>query len=429
MSDATSVTPGSPAGLPTDDDRLSDARLILDRCDTLARHSSNAYFLERIYLSREHRAVNDIAAEWMREAGMRVWRDAAGNQCGRIEGREPGLPALLLASHLDTVPNAGRYDGMLGVLAAIAVVRRLRDSGRVKSLPFALEVAAFGDEEGTRFGATLLGSRALAGGWDDAWFELRDERDISMREAFERFGLDPARVGQAARAPESLVGYLELHIEQGPRLQDADRALGVVTSIAAARRYRITFTGESRHAATPFERRHDALSGASEAILAIERISRARQAPATVGRIDAHPGAVNVIPGRAEFSLDLRAESEQARESAWDEIAVALGEIAHRRGLGFAHETTHQAPEVTCSDRLKSAIRSGIATTGDREPLELLSIAGHDAMAVAAICEVGMIFVRCLDGISHDPAESVTEADVALAIDAFAAAVEAVAST
>jgi allantoate deiminase len=396
---------------------LTEAQLIMQRCDELATHSSRTDGIERVYLSFEHARVNALAAKWMSEAGMTTWQDAAGNQCGRLEGREPGLPALVLASHLDTVPLAGRYDGILGVLSAIAVVARLKSA----ELPFAVEVVAFGDEEGTRFGTTLLGSRAFAGSWNRDWEELTDEHGITLGQAAEDFGLDD--ISLAARDPESLIGYLELHIEQGPRLEDADRALGVVTSIAAARRLSITLTGEARHCATPWDLRHDALLGASEAILAIERIAKAEGSPATVGHISVLPDAVNVIPGVAEFSLDLRDETSTGRDATWEVISTELHRIAESRGLGLDVQQTHVAPEVICAPELRDVIRSGIRATGDAEPLELFSIAGHDAMAVAAITDVAMMFLRCKGGISHHSDESVLVEDVALGVDAFHAAV------
>jgi allantoate deiminase len=400
-------------------EQLATARLILERCDELATHSSRESGIERVYLSAEHRAVNDLAAEWMREAGLAPWHDAAGNLCGRLEGSSPGLPALLLGSHLDTVPGAGRYDGILGVLAAIAVAARVPAG----ELPFALEVVAFGDEEGTRFGATLLGSRALAGTWRPEWAGLVDKDGITLGDAATAFGLDPERIGDAARDPSSLVGYLEAHIEQGPLLEDAGRALGVVTSIAAARRVLITLTGEARHCATPWNLRHDALLGASEAILAIERIAREHGSPATVGHISVRPDAVNVIPGTAEFSLDLRDETVDGRDATWLAIRSEIERLAAERGLGVTVVETHSAPAVRCSPGLRAVIRAGIVSTGDTDPLELHSIAGHDAMAIAAVTEVGMLFVRCRGGISHHADESVLLEDVALAVDALHAAV------
>lgn len=395
------------------------AARVLARADELARHSSMPDGIERVYLSAEHARVNAIAASWMREAGLHSWQDPAGNQCGRRTVDPEGGPALLLGSHLDTVPGAGRYDGILGVLVAIEVAERLQQV----DLPFALELVAFADEEGTRFGTTLLGSRALAGSWRSEWNELRDSDGTTLREAALAFGLDPERIPDAARDRAQLVGYLEAHIEQGPRLEDADRALGVVTAIAAAERRLIRYRGEARHCATPWELRRDALQGAAEAILAIEAIARREGSPATVGRVRVEPDAVNVIPGLAEFSLDLRDETAAGRDASWGLIREELERIAAARDLELEIESIHRAPEVVCAPALGSAVAAGIATTGDREPMELVSIAGHDAMAVAELTEVGMLFVRCAGGISHHRDESVRADDVALAIDALHGAV------
>jgi len=398
------------------------AALLLDRCDELATLSSHPDHLERVHLSPQHRAANDLVAGWMREAGLSTWQDAAGNQCGRLEGREPGLPALLLGSHIDTVPDAGRYDGMLGVLLAIAVVGRIRDSHT--DLPFALEVVAFSDEEGTRFGAALTGSRALAGTWHDDWWNLEDADGITLFEAFQDFGLDPARLPSAFRRPESLVGYLEAHIEQGPILDDADRRLAVVTSIAGARRFALTMTGKAGHAGgTPFDRRRDALVGASELVVAIERISKERDVIGTVGRLQAFPGGVNVIPGLVEFSLDLRAEFDDDRDESIRLITEAAHEIAERRGLVYHAAEIYRADAVRCDLGLREAFAVGIRSTGDAAPLAFWSRAGHDGMAVVAVTPVAMLFLRCRGGVSHHPDESVKKADVAAALDAYEAAV------
>jgi allantoate deiminase len=401
---------------------MTSAERVLTRADELATHSSRPDGIERVYLSLEHRATNDLAAGWMRDAGLVPWEDAAGNQCGRRAGASDELPVVLLGSHLDTVPGAGRYDGILGVLVAIEVADRLRGV----ELPFALEVVAFGDEEGTRFGATLLGSRAVAGTWRPEWADLVDRDGIRLADAAAAFGLDPERFGDAARTPDEVLAYLEVHIEQGPRLENADRALGIVTTIAAAERRLITYTGESRHCATPWDLRRDALLGASEAILAVERVARAEGSYATVGRIHVEPDAVNVIPGVATFSLDLRDETAAGRDATWGRIHHELQTIAADRGLDLDVTSTHLAPEVVCAPELRAAFAAGIGSTGDRgasEPMELFSIAGHDAMAIAAIAPVGMLFVRCRGGISHHADEAVRGDDVALAIDALEAAV------
>ncbi|WP_127783723.1 allantoate amidohydrolase [Rhodococcus sp. X156] len=406
--------------------RTSAAEAIA-RCAELNQFSAQSGALERVYLSPEHAGANALAARWMQEAGLRTWQDAAGNQCGRVEGRRAGMPALLLGSHLDTVPDAGSYDGMLGVVMAIAVAERLRD--RADQLPFALEVIGFSDEEGTRFGTALLGSRAVVGGWEESFWALRDRDGTTLHEAFQQFGLDPHRLPEATRRPEELVGYLEAHIEQGPYLEEADAALGYVTTIAGARRFTVTVLGQARHAGgTPYPRRRDALAGASEVITTIERIARASECIATVGRVEVQPGAVNVIAGRAELSLDLRAATDAERDAMWAVLHTEIAAICQRRGLGLEVVETHCAPAAPCAEWLQQAVVAGIRSTGDSQPLGLWSRAGHDAMVLAATTDVAMLFLRCHDGISHHPAEDVREDDVAHGIDALEQAVLAVAA-
>ncbi|MEP7736901.1 allantoate amidohydrolase [Nocardioides sp. 31GB23] len=413
---------------------MSTAAEVLARCSELDRFSLHRTRLERTHLTPQHAQANARVAQWMGAAGLRTWQDAAGNVCGRAEGRTPGLPALLLGSHLDSVPDAGSYDGMLGVLMAIAVAERLATavaSGELEPLPVALEVIGFGDEEGARFGTALLGSRAVAGAWDDDWWDLRDRDGTTLHQAFLDFGLDPRRVGEAARRPEELVGYLEAHIEQGPVLEAADEPLGYVTSIAGARRFRLTVHGEARHAGgTPYARRRDALVGASEAVTAIERLARASGEDgciATVGRFVVHPGAVNVIPGRVELSLDLRAATDAARDAMWGDIEDEVRRRCTARGLRLEVLETHRAAAVRCSPWLQEAVVQGIGATGRARPPGLWSRAGHDAMAMARVTGTGMLFLRCAGGISHHPDEAVREDDVAAGLDALQAAVLAAA--
>ncbi|GAA4379364.1 allantoate amidohydrolase [Agromyces bauzanensis] len=406
---------------------LAAAERVMQRCDRLAEISGSPDLLERVHLSPEHRRANELVAEWMTQAGLSTWQDAGANQCGRIEGAEPGLPALLIGSHLDTVRDAGRYDGMLGVLLAVEVAARF--ASRAAELPFALEVVGFSDEEGTRFGNALLGSHALAGTFPPEWWGLADGDGVTLRQAFADFGLDPARIGRAARRPESLIGYLEAHIEQGPYLEEADLPLAVVTSIAGARRFELTMTGVAGHAGgTPYERRHDALIGASELVVEVESVARASGVIGTVGRMQAFPGGVNVIPGRVEFSLDLRASTDHERDRVLAEIIRRANVIAERRGLRFESTEIYRADATACAPWLQDAIASGIRHAGSEEPMAMWSRAGHDGMAVSAVADVAMLFVRCgRGGISHSPDEIVDVRDVAVALDAYEAAVVEVA--
>ncbi|TFD53924.1 allantoate amidohydrolase [Cryobacterium frigoriphilum] len=426
----SAVDDRKPGGAPAS----TAASVVLERCDELATYTSlPGGLIERVYLSPQHAAVNSRTGQWMRAAGLTTWQDSAGNQCARLEGHRAGLPALLLASHLDTVPSAGRYDGILGVLIALAVAERINAGVAPADRPVALEVLAFGDEEGTRFGTTLLGSRAVAGTWDPDWWSLEDADGVTLHDAYLAFGLDPATVGDAARAPVELVGYLEAHIEQGPVLDEAGLPLGVVTSIAGARRFQIVVEGAAGHSGTPWARRRDALAGASEAVLAIERIARGEAGHssgliATVGHLAVFPDAVNVIAGRVEFSLDLRGEFDDARDAAWLGIKAAMTAMSERRGLRVTWQQTHSAPAAHCSERMRRVVAAGIRATeragaDPAAPPELFSMAGHDAMALAAVTEIGMLFVRCAGGVSHHPDESVTEADIARAVDALEASV------
>jgi allantoate deiminase len=405
---------------------LTDAALVVRWCDELAAVSAEPGRITRVYLSPEHARANAIVASWMADAGLQTWQDPAGNLHGRVPGATVDAPTLLLGSHLDTVVDAGRYDGVVGVLMAIRTVARLTADG---PLPFALEVVAFSDEEGTRFGKALLGSSAVAGVWDDAWWDLADADGVTLRQAFTDFGLDPAAVGDAAVDPAGLVGYLEAHIEQGPYLEETGAALGVVTSIASARRFVVEAVGEARHAGgTPYERRHDALLAAAEAALAVERICRAEQHVGTVGTMSVEPGAVNVVPGLARFSVDLRGEFDEGRDRVWDTLVEAFDAIGVRRGVTVTPTEVHRAPAVFCAPRLMDAVRAGIVATGEADVPELFSRAGHDAMSLGLVTDVAMLFLRNPDGISHHPDEFVSEADIALGLDALAAAVRSLAS-
>lgn len=395
-----------------------------DRCARLAGLTAVPGQIDRFYLTPEHRAANDLVGRWMKESGLHTWIDEAGNLHGSTGPRDSRRPRLLIGSHLDTVPDAGRFDGIAGVMAGIEVAA----GESIAQLPFDVEVIGFGDEEGTRFGTALLGSRAVAGTWDDRWWNLEDANGIKLDRAFAEFGLDPERVVDASYADVNLVGYLEVHIEQAPSLDRARIPLGVVSSIASARRFEIEVIGEPRHSGgTPLDERHDALLGAAEAALAVERLSIENHVIGTVGRLEVEPGAVNVIPGRAVFSVDLRAHHDHERDDIIETFRDLVTEVADRRGLRATMRQLHEAAAVYCADRLMEAVRSGISEVQEAEPPALFSPAGHDAMAIDAITEVGMIFMRNPDGISHHPAEYVSPDDLGAGIAALANAVKALA--
>lgn len=400
------------------------AARVMARCDALAQISESPDGLTRVYLSPEHLQANALVGEWMRAAGMCVWQDAVGNICGRYEGAETGAQALLLGSHLDTVRNAGRYDGMLGVLSAIEIVSWLHQQQR--RLPLAIEVVGFGDEEGTRFGITLLGSRGLTGSWPESWSAVADGNSITVAQAMKDVGLDIANIGKAARAPEEIAAYLELHIEQGPCLEQADLALGVVTAINGARRLSCRFQGEAGHAGTvPMAQRKDALAAAAEWIVDIEQMTRryGQQCVATVGTLQCTSGAVNVIPGEVELSLDIRGPDDAQLAELLADLLAQGEAIARRRGVTF-HSTEYYAINATrCDPELQRALSDAVAQVQGRS-LSLPSGAGHDAIAIAERWPVGMLFVRCAGGISHHPAEAVTQPDVAQAVQAALLTVE-----
>jgi allantoate deiminase len=396
---------------------------ILARIDRLAQVSESATGITRLFLSAEHRAAADLILGWMREAGMAARMDAIGNVVGRYEGERPDASALLLGSHFDTVRNAGRWDGPLGVITAIACVAELNRRGR--RLAFAIEVIGFADEEGVRFPATLLGSRAFAGTFDESVLTAKDRDGISLRQAMADFGLNPQNIGTAARKSSELLAYLELHIEQGPVLEAEGMPVGVVTAISGATRLSVTLDGMAGHAGTvPMGMRRDALAGAAECIVAIENQCRNDLAlVGTVGVIGAEPGAVNVIPGRAGFTLDMRSADDGHRSHAVSLAIATIEGISKQRGLTSTIEKTYEQRTTSCAGWLQAQIAAAISRHGYR-PLSLPSGAGHDGMAIAAIADIGMIFVRCRGGVSHHPDEHVTREDVAAGASVLLDAIE-----
>lgn len=402
---------GTQVSVPPTSAEPNGAR-ILALCEELARHSSQPNGLTRVFLSREQAAASQLVLGWMRDVGMAARVDAIGNVVGRYEGAVPGLPCLMLGSHLDTVRDAGKYDGPLGVVTAIECVRVLHARG--VRLPFAIEIYGFADEEGVRFGATLLGSRAVAGTFRPANLDMRDRAGLTMRRAMEDAGLDPDQLNAAIRRRDEVLAYVELHIEQGPVLEAEGLPVGVVTAINGQSRYQIEIAGMAGHAGTvPMgSLRRDALAGAAECVLAVERICGAiPDLVGTVGSIEAVPGAVNVIPGRARFTVDVRSPHDEVRRRGVGELLAAFAAICETRRLSLTHGIMLESRVAACAPWLMSQLEAAVA--GEGVPVRRLpSGAGHDGLALIDLADIGMLFVRCKGGISHHPAESVTEADV-----------------
>jgi allantoate deiminase/N-carbamoyl-L-amino-acid hydrolase len=393
---------------------------ILAMLEDLAAFSESEGALTCSYLSPAHLATAARIRDHMLAAGLSVHTDAVGNVVGVLEGSVPGARRVLTGSHYDTVIDAGKYDGRLGIVLPIVVAGAMRRAG--VRLPFPLEIIAFAEEEGVRFKSTFLGSRAVAGCFDHQVLEVADAQRITLRQALAGAGLDVAAIGAAAHDPKAVACFVEVHIEQGPVLLDAGLAVGVVTSIAGSRRSIVTVTGLSGHAGTvPMGLRHDAAAAAAEMVLAVERRCSAEPGLAgTVGRLDVPGGAINVIPGRCEFSIDIRSGKDALRDAAYRDINAEFERIAQRRGVAVQVSEVLEAASVACSAALQDAWAASVRRVTDSAPRRLPSGAGHDAMMMARLTDIGMLFVRCGNGgISHHPSETMSGADAGIAARVF----------
>ncbi len=365
------------------------------------------------YLTETHQRTAEQIAQWMREAGMHVHIDAVGNVVGRYLSTDPQARTLLTGSHYDTVRNGGKYDGREGILLPIAVVKHLHERG--ETLPFHFEVIGFSEEEGVRFKSTFLGSNAVTGHFDMNLLDLQDKDGISMREVITQAGHDVAAIPQIARDPADILGYVEVHIEQGPVLLNRDLPVGIVTSIAGSSRYLVELKGVASHAGTtPMDMRKDAAAAAAEIILYVEqRCSQDQHAAlvGTVGQLQVPRGSTNVIPGGCQLSLDIRAAVDEVRMAAVKDVLGKIEEICGRRSIDFKLEETLSAPAAPCAPWLMEQLRAATERAGVT-PFELASGAGHDAMAIAKLTDVCMLFTRCGNGgISHNPLETMTADD------------------
>ena len=393
---------------------MRPADSVIGRCRALAEFTEEPGFIRRTFLSTPMRDVHKCLTEWMTVAGMSVKVDAAGNIRGARLGAVTGGGRLYLGSHLDTVPRAGAFDGVLGVVVAVALVESLRD----RKLSFDIEVVGFSEEEGVRFGTPFIGSRALAGTIDETLLSRCDAHGISVRDAIRTFGLDPAGIADAGAVPDVL-GYLEFHIEQGPVLESMSAPIGVVEAIAGQSRLDVVFTGAANHAGTtPMHLRRDALAGAAEWIATVEREACATPGlVATVGRLEVSPSAGNVIPGVGRASLDVRHAADNVRRDAISRLLAYADAIAARRGLSVSSEQRLDQPAVAM-DAASTAMLEGAVARAGYPVHRLVSGAGHDAMILASRMPAAMLFIRSPGGISHHPDESVLAEDVGAALAA-----------
>jgi allantoate deiminase/N-carbamoyl-L-amino-acid hydrolase len=394
---------------------LAFGPLIMDWAEEIGAISDDEQGLTCAYMTEGHRRTADKLAGWMREAGMDAHIDAAGNVVGRYAAADANAKTLITGSHYDTVRNGGKYDGRLGILLPVAIVREMNARG--ERLPYHLEVIGFAEEEGVRFRSTFLGSNAITGRFDMSLLDMRDADGVTMREALQQAGHDPARIPAIARDPAQLLGYVEVHIEQGPVLLGQGLPLGVVTAIAGSSRYLVELTGLASHAGTtPMHMRRDAAAAAAEIVLMVEqRCSGRGTLVGTVGQLAVPDGSVNVIPGRCRLSLDIRSATDEERIAAVKDVMDGIEAICARRGIEFSVERLVEAQAAPCAPRLMDQLGEAVQRAG-LPRFDLLSGAGHDAMAMAAVTEVAMLFTRCGNGgISHNPLETMTADDADIA--------------
>lgn len=383
-------------------------------CRRLAKYTEEPGYTTRTFLSPPMRQVHHDLCGWLRSLGLEPWLDAAGNLRCEYPGASPGARSLLIGSHLDTVPRAGAFDGILGVVLAIALVENLQG----RPLSYAIEILGFSEEEGVRFGVPFIGSRAYLGTLGTALLERADSTGVTVSQCIANFGLLPTTAPQLVGEP---AGYLEFHIEQGPVLESIAAPLGIVTAIAGQSRYTLCFEGHANHAGTtPMALRQDALVGAAEFIVAVERHACGTDGlVATVGQIQAEPGAGNIIPGRVTLSLDVRHASDAIREAAVQALLENAESIAHARGLQVTSTLRTNQTAAPMDARLTAMLSEAVGATGHSQP-HLVSGAGHDAMILAPHIPSAMLFLRSPGGLSHHPDEAVLEEDVQAALDAGA---------
>jgi allantoate deiminase len=399
--------------MPINDESRAKAKVVIDRCRKLAGFSEQQGGTTRTFLSPPMHDCHQEIAEWLNPLGVEVRIDAAGNLRALYPAVEADAPRLLIGSHLDTVPDAGAFDGVLGVVLGVALIEALHG----ERLSFGIEIVGFSEEEGVRFGTPFIGSRALVGRLDEELLRREDERGVSVRAAIEDFGLKPSEIF-AARLKDDILGYVEFHIEQGPVLEELQLPLAAVEAVAGQSKLEVTFFGRANHAGTtPMHLRRDAIAGAAEWISAVEREGqRAEGLVATVGVVEPKPGVTNVIAGEARLTLDVRHGADDVRTRAVEDLIRLAEEIAARRGLSVSQETLSSQTSVAMDPILVGQIAEAIRKAGCA-PYRMVSGAGHDAMILAEKVPAAMIFLRTPGGISHNPEENVEAKDVAKALE------------
>jgi allantoate deiminase len=391
------------------------AKQLVGMLDELGRVTDEPGKLTRTFLSPAMRRANTRVSQWMRRVGFAVREDSVGNLIGRVEAKSPAAKTLLIGSHLDTVRDAGKFDGALGVLLPIVALGELKRRG--VALPFAVELLGFSEEEGVRFASAYLGSKGYTGQLRSADLQFRDATNVSIGDALKAHNNGRFTFPKPAVWGSNLIGYLEVHIEQGPVLENKKLAVGVVSAIAGQSRFKLSWTGKAGHAGTtPMALRRDALAGAAEFILLIEKFARSSPGlVATVGALTVSPGAANVIPGGVTHTLDVRHASDPARRAALFKIGRVAAGLAKRRGLRVTWQRTQDNGAVACSAELTGQLARSVKAIQGRS-LSLVSGAGHDAVVMSGLAPVAMLFVRCRDGLSHHPDEYASPADLDVAL-------------
>ena len=391
---------------------------IVERLEILGAISEDEQCLSRFFGTNSHISARKILVEWMEKAGLKVYCDNIGNVRGTLRSQSPNAKHFVIGSHYDSVFDAGKYDGPLGILLGIEVAQQLAETG--EELPFHLDIAAFADEEGGRFNTAYLGSCVLAGNFDESWLERKGDDGLTLKTVVENAGGNVQDIAKDHIPKEDWLGYFEVHIEQGPVLCNEDLPVCLVSGIAAQTRVDISWQGMAGHAGTsPMNLRSDALCAAAAFTISVEAMGNAHkeQLVATVGKLNVAPNSSNVIPGSVNCTLDIRSMNDDFLAEKVAEIADKAQAIANERNIKCNWKVMQSNASVACDEQLKSVIQKGVEQAGLGRLLEIPSGAGHDGVMISKVAPISMIFVRCTDGISHNPAEYSSPEDIKASLE------------